>query len=157
MENPNFKIDFDGNIQISGHINYNDIVEILTFIKINRIKRFKKINDLIKHKDIIEKYLPIIQNNKEPVLEILTRASDDRYVIYKLCDILSLRYERIEIHKTRTFECCEFDGPYTEENGCGCGNVPKKFKKYEADLDYDDQYMLYEVPWTYKMGVRILF
>jgi len=92
-------------------------------------------------------------------LDLLTKSSTDRYVIYKLCDILNIKYERIELHSTRIFMCDKFIGPNTEyhESGrvCGCGNVPNKYKKYEIGLDYDDFYKQYEIPWTYKLGVRI--
>ncbi len=146
-------------IEITGNVTYNDIVHIVYCIKNRLVKRFRKIDDIVKHKELVEKYLPLLQNNKEPFLDISTRSSKDRYVIYKLCDILSLECERIEEHKIREFRCDEFEGSDWDDYNpeCGCGNVPKKWEKYECDLDYDDLYMIYKIPWCYKLGVRIIF
>lgn len=112
--------------------------------------------DLLEHKDAVRKYLVMIRAQTEPVFEILTESSRDRFVIYKLCELLGLKFERVERKGVRTFCCCDFPGPWTDpETGCGCGNVPKRFKKHEGDLDYDDLYMEYNVPWVFKEGVRI--
>lgn len=130
---------------------WQDIVVI-----INGMENPGKMKDVLKYKTIAEKYLPIIQDNTEPSLDILTESSTDRYVIYKLCDILKINHERIDEHNTRTFKCCQFFGPCSDPmTGCGCADVPNRIKKYEVGLDYDDRYTEYKMPWTYKIGVRI--
>src|SRR5438874_8611718 len=126
----------DTKIQMS----YDDIVRLVNDMKTNNQDRIqdRKLAGLLEHKDLIEKYLDIIQNNTNSPLDILTQSSTDRYVIYKLCEILNIRCQRIEKHETRIFGCDQFSGPKTTKYGCGCGNVPKRLRKYESGLDYDD-------------------
>lgn len=105
---------------------------IVSDIKENKLKHIKNIDDLINHKQRVEKYIPMIyeSSNTENEKEILTKSSSDRYVIYKLCDIMKFKYERIQVHGTRHFECCDFSGPDSNPyTGCGCPHVPKKNKK----------------------------
>ena len=126
---------------------------IVSQIKNGDFKHIKKVDGLILHKERVEKFLLLIQSTTE----ILTESRIDRYVIYKLCEIMNIKYERIDEHGTRIFQCCGFKGPHSDpDKDCGCADVPNKIKKYETGLDYDDKYMQYQVPWTYKRGIRLL-
>lgn len=132
--------------------------QLLTYDDI--VIQYPREKEVIKHKEYIEQFLPIIQDNKHRSLDILTGSPTKRYVIYTLCRMLDIRHERIEKHGNRHFTCYEFPGPnrvkkYTR---CGCANVPDKWMdKYEKGLDYDDLYRQFEVPWVYKLGVRIFY
>lgn len=121
---------------------------------------YKKLVDLCRphHRERMLKCLPLLQEQclVHTTLRLKTDDGRDRFVIYQLCELLDLPYTRIERQGIKTHYCCDFSGPWTDdETGCGCGNVPKRFKKYETGLGYDDQYMMYDVPWTFKEGVEV--
>lgn len=51
--------------------------------------------DLLEHKAAVQKYLVMIRAQTDPIFEILTSSSRDRFVIYKLCELLGLRELRV--------------------------------------------------------------
>ena len=154
-----------GVIQTRGPIDYDDVARFVQEIQTNwsGCSRLRTYRDLVHHKYRIERFLPLLQTTPRPPapLELALLSTADRYVVYKLCEILGLRFERMEQHGTRTFKCTEFDGPdyhrNEEDSDCGCAFVPKHWRKYEGDLDYDDRVREYKVPWCYKLGVRVFF
>lgn len=120
----------------------------------------KKLVDLCQphHRARVHNWLPLLQQQcmVQTTLRLATDDGRERFVIYQLCELLGLSYRRIERPGNKTYYCCDFSGPWTDDRtGCGCGNVPKRIRKYETGLDYDDRYTIYDVPWIFKEGVEV--
>lgn len=154
----------DLKVKVTGRIGSSDIHNLLLQVKDapcrdkydRRVfnKHIKMYSDILEHADLVDMYLSQIQDamGTRQTLLIETESGLHRFIIYKLCEILGLKFKRMEEHRKKEFACCNFA---RGDSSCGCAYVPKFIAKHETDLDYDDQTMLFEVPWCYKTGVRI--
>ena len=107
----------------------------------------------------------MIQDHLEETVEILTESPRARFVIYHLCKILGLRYERIDEHDRKYTGCNEYLPRHEWEHKygkglvppshCGCDYAPFDFWKYHVTNNYEDSVSYSNLPWTYKKGVRI--
>lgn len=156
---------------IRGTITYDDIVYLVEETKNDRYfaivskKDRECIRDLPIYRREIEKFLPQIQDPLVETVEILTESPRERFVIYHLCKILRLRYERIIEHGRKYTGCNEylprnewehrFGRGLVPPNYCGCNYAPDNFWKYHVKNNYEDSVSYSNLPWTYKQGVRI--
>lgn len=156
--NERVSINRSGKVVVSGKLEYKDILYILNKLQSKKpSKKYRNLDSLvfIKNQNLVIEVLELLQmEREEKQIDIKTVSSVDRYIIYKLCEFLNLRFKRIDIKSTKTLECRDFSSSGTK---CGCKNVPAKIRKYENGLDWDDRFYQYEIPWTWKVGVSVYF
>lgn len=154
---------------ITEKITYDDIVYLVAETKDDRYfiigkKDRECIKDLPKYKREITSLLTMIQVPLEDTIEIMTESPRARFVIYHLCKILGLRYERIVEHGRKYIGCNEYrprrewtrrGKEWIPPSHCGCDYAPFDFWKYHVTNNYEDSVSYSNLPWTYKKGVRI--
>lgn len=157
-KNDRISLNGSGIVKVHGKLVYTDILYIVNKLgskKPSKIYKNLGYSTFLQNKVIVEKVLNLLQQEeRQEHIDIATGSGVYRYIIYKLCEFLGLRFIRIDRKGTNTLECRDFS---LCDTVCGCDNVPAKIKKYENGLDWDDRYFQYEVPWTWKIGVRVFF
>lgn len=148
---------------IDGYLNFDNLINLMEELSIvkfvvgnkklgtqmlldmkNLIQNFKK------DKNLIEDYLKEIQQEKN-IIEIKVEGPYKRFLIYMLCKIFNYDCEKITDKGTKIYSCKHF----SSTGECGCDYVPRRLYKYRGDNSYDDSEAYYNVPYTYKIGVRI--
>jgi hypothetical protein len=149
---------------VSPEASYEDLqkmFEELTNVKYlenTSMVNFKRQKDIFASdqftKDQVVRVMDIIKRGSG---DILTDDKDERFLIYNIANVFGYKTETIVEHTKRLRGCNEFLTDKTEtENRCGCDYAPSSFWRYHSSNNYKDSIAYSLMPWTNKIGVRII-
>ncbi|CAH6419188.1 Hypothetical protein HVR_LOCUS386 [uncultured virus] len=150
--------------KVNGPLKDTDVIEYFNRLRDRNIfsitPRFKK-----KEIDLMIFDTPDNLNHLRAVLEVINSDDDEllsrnrwvRGICYNLCKLYGHRFEKIVEHGRKYVGCNEYlpknANPW---DGCGCEHAPEKFHKYHVGNSYNDDIAYSNIPYTYKLGVRII-
>ncbi len=143
-------------------IDYDDIIFLITetikdkyFIEHNKATKTRIQSLLTCNKLDIITYLDLLQNDTHKTVDIKCN-SYGRFIIYNLCAILGLKCELLKENTRKYIGCNEYYPFKTRRLTCGCDYAPNNFWKYHVTNNYDDDIAYSSMPWTEKLGIRII-
>ncbi|CAH6419826.1 Hypothetical protein HVR_LOCUS907 [uncultured virus] len=151
--------------KVVGTLKESDVIEYFNKLREKNVfsiyPRFKKKNiDFMTfntHQEVedLKSVLDVINSDNT---ELISKAGRIRGICYNICKLYGYKYERIFEHGRKYIGCNEYlpKNRSHDLEQCGCDFAPRNFHKYHVTNSYDDDIAYSNIPFTYKLGVRII-
>ncbi len=97
----------------------------------------------------------ILTDMKDGMTEFHTKNAWKRGLIYNICNLFDYKTERILEHTKKVIGCNIYNTrPFQT---CGCDEAPAKFHKYHSYNSYDDSVSYSGIPYSKKLGVKVIY